>query len=115
MDIGQRRQQAGAAVDADHVEPLAGEAAAIKIVKKQPPFGGALRLGEPKVDLLLAAVRQKAGRHQKPGASVRRRRLRAKARRRRPCNCPRVASGERLPPPRKALGDLALGRGGAEP
>jgi hypothetical protein len=50
---GQGRQQARAAVDAQHLEALAGQPAAHQIAQPLLPLGGALGGGETKVDDLL--------------------------------------------------------------
>ena len=53
---GQGRQQALAAVDADHLQPFAGQAAGVEVVEEALPFGGALGPGQAVVDDLLPAV-----------------------------------------------------------
>ena len=67
-DVGQYRgqggEQAGAAIDTDHVEPLAGEAAAVKIGEELLPFGGALAPRQAEVDDLLLAIRTQPQSHQ---------------------------------------------------
>ena len=57
-------QQARAAIDADHLEPVAGEAAADEIGEEALPFGGALALRQAEVDDLLLAVGPQPQRHQ---------------------------------------------------
>ena len=52
----QRRQKAAAAIDADHLEAVAGEAAADQIAEKALPFGGALACRQAEIDHLLLAV-----------------------------------------------------------
>src|ERR1019366_2472591 len=56
QDRGQGGQEAGPAVDADHVEALAGKAAAEQIGGESPPFGGAFAHRQAEVDDLLLAV-----------------------------------------------------------
>ena len=53
---GQGRQQALAAVDADHLQAFAGQAAGVEVVEEALPFGGALGPGQTVVDDLLPAV-----------------------------------------------------------
>ena len=57
QDDRQGSQQAAATIDADHVEPLAGEAAAVKIGEELLPFGGAFAPRQAEVDDLLLAIR----------------------------------------------------------
>jgi hypothetical protein len=45
IDCGRGGEQAGAAIHADHIEPLAAEAATQQIAEEVLPFGGALRTG----------------------------------------------------------------------
>jgi hypothetical protein len=52
VDVGERREQPLAAIDAHHVEVVAGEPSPIEIIEKMLPFGGAFRLGEAEVDYL---------------------------------------------------------------
>lgn len=61
IDGRERREQAGAAVDADHLEAGAVEAAAEQVAEAGLPLGGALGRGQAEVDDLLAAVGQEAG------------------------------------------------------
>lgn len=63
-DRGEGRQQAGAAIDADHVEPLAGEPAAVEVGEERLPFGGAFARRQAEVDDLLLAVGAQPQGHQ---------------------------------------------------
>ena len=49
-------QQALAAVDADHLQAFAGQAAGVEVVEEALPFGGALGPRQAVVDDLLPAV-----------------------------------------------------------
>src|ERR1700732_460194 len=60
QDRGQGGQEAGPAIDADHIETLAGKAAAEQIGEEALPFGRALARRQTKVDDLLPAVRAQA-------------------------------------------------------
>ena len=53
---GQSCQQALAAVDADHLQAFAGQAAGVEVVEEALPFGGALGPRQAVVDDLLPAV-----------------------------------------------------------
>ncbi len=60
-------KQAAAAIDADHVETLAGEPTAVEIGEEFLPFGGAFARRQAEVDdLLLAAVAQPQGNENRP-------------------------------------------------
>jgi hypothetical protein len=54
---GQGGEQAGAAVDAQHLQALADEAAAHEVAQELFPLRGALGAGQAEVDDLLPAVR----------------------------------------------------------
>jgi hypothetical protein len=56
IDDGERRQQPGTAIDADHLEGGADQAAAEQIGEKAFPFGGAFTGRQAKIDDLLLAV-----------------------------------------------------------
>ena len=64
IDDGQGGEQALAAIDADRLQALASEAAAVQAGQEALPLGGALAGGEAEVDDLLPAVGPDAERHQ---------------------------------------------------
>ena len=65
-DVGERRGQGGeqarAAIDAEHLETLAGQPAAHQIAQELLPLGGALGAGQAEVDDLLLAIGAKQAR-----------------------------------------------------
>jgi hypothetical protein len=76
---GQGGEQAEAPVEANHVEPFAGEPATVEISEELLPFGGAFACGQTEVDdLLFAVLTQSQSDEDRP---ARRRRFYAPARR----------------------------------
>ena len=69
----QRGEQPGGAIEADHLEPVAGQPAADQVTQETLPFGGALALSQAEVDdLLLAVMPQSEGDQDGLPAPVRR-------------------------------------------
>src|SRR6266403_3771587 len=63
-DRWQGSEEAATAIDADHLEPLASEAAAEEVGEEALPFGGAFAARQAEVDDLLLAVGPKPKRDQ---------------------------------------------------